>query len=330
MNVLVLAALLAFPSEAIRKEIAAGDYKKVTSVVVSKHGNVIMEEYFQGTSADTLHNTRSATKTITSMLIGIAVDQKKLAADTPVFPLFADRKYAHPDPRKLKITVEDLLTMSSMLECDDNNQYSSGNEERMYVVEDWTQFVLDLPIRGYAPWVTRPKDAKYGRAWSYCTAGTFLLGRVLERATKSKVEAFADAHLFGPLGITKRDWQLSTFGEAQTGGGLGLRSRDLLSLGQLYLNGGIWNGKRVISEQWVKASVKPRAQVTEDIDYGYLWWLRATRNHPTWSMSGNGGNRVTVVPDLGLVIVITTTNYGARDAHPLSDKLTEKIIAAAE
>ncbi|HEX7809736.1 MAG TPA: serine hydrolase, partial [Thermoanaerobaculia bacterium] len=327
---LILAATLTAESFApVKKSIEAGEYKKVTSVVVLQNGATVFAADFNGATPETLHNTRSTTKTVAAMLAGIAIDQKKLpSVQAPAFAYFADRQpVANPDPRKAKITVEDLLTMSSMLECNDDNQFSAGNEERMYLIEDWTRFTLDLPIRGFPAWIPKPQDSPHGRSFSYCTAGVFLLGRILERATKEKVDAFADKNLFEPLGIVYGEWQYSPLGDAQTGGGLSLRSRDLAKLGQLYLDRGVAGGKRVISEAWIEASTTPKAQVEDDIEYGYLLWLRAYGGHRAFGMFGNGGNRVVVIPDLKLVVVVTTTNFNQRDAHPLSDKLIESIVA---
>jgi CubicO group peptidase (beta-lactamase class C family) len=134
---------------AMEQAIGAGTFQKIGSVVVERDGRVVYEHYFEG-DASTLRDTRSATKTITSMLVGIAIDQGKIpSVDTPVLRYFPGVSYQNPDPRKAKITFQDLMTMSSVLECDDWNDASRGNEERMYVLEDWTQFVLDLPIRGW-------------------------------------------------------------------------------------------------------------------------------------------------------------------------------------
>ncbi len=323
--------------KAMEALIAAGEFEKITSVLIARHGKLAYEGYFSGAGQNMLMNTRSATKSITSMLIGIAVDQHLLAGvDTPILPFFGDKQpLQNPDPRKQKITVEDLLTMSSLLECDDWNDFSRGNEERMYLVEDWTKFALDLPIKGFAPWATKPKDSPYGRSFSYCTAGAFLLGRVLERSAKVPAPEFAQKNLFDPLGIEKIDWPLSPLGEAQTGGGLALRSRDLLKLAQLYANGGVWNGNRVVSESWVKTSTQPHVQIDDQTLYGYLWWLKTFKSsgriYPAYFMSGNGGNKVVVIPSLDMAVVITSTNYNSKGMHEQTEKLlTDYVLAAVE
>jgi CubicO group peptidase (beta-lactamase class C family) len=335
MHVLALTLLLAAtPIDPIDARIRAGEMKKITSLVVARGGTIVHEAYYDEGGAEALRNTRSATKTVVGMLIGIAIDRGALAGvDTKVVPLFPEKKpLANPDPRKEAITVEDLLTMSSLLECDDWNDYSRGHEERMYVIEDWLRFTLDLPIKGFPAWTKKPADAPYGRSFSYCTAGVFTLGRVLERTTKTKVEDFAREQLFLPLDILKVEWQFSPLGEAQTGGGLGMRSRDLLALGQLYLNRGMWKGKRIVSEKWIAESTRPHAQINDDDKYGYLWWLRSfdpkDLRTAAYYMTGAGGSKVAVFPALDLVVVVTAANFGTRDAHPISERLIAEVAAA--
>lgn len=318
------------------KAIRADEFKQVTSLLVARKGKLVFESYYDGSDASVLRNTRSATKSVTAMLIGAAIDNKMLTgADARVMPFFKEKRFENPDPRKDKITIEDLLTMSSLLECDDENQFSRGNEERMYLIEDYVKFTLDLPIRGFPAWSQKPKDSPFGRSFSYCTAGVATLGGVIERATRMKVPAFADKYLFGPLGIEKADWQITPSGIAMTGGGLGLRSRDYLKLGQLIANGGVWSGKRILSEKWIKTSVEPKVQANETNNYGYLLWLKTFKSGGKdfrgILMQGAGGNKVAIFPDQEMVVVITTTNFNIRGAHELTDKLlTDHILAAID
>lgn len=320
---------------AMTASVERGDFQKVTSILIARDGRLVYERYFDDGGSEALRNTRSATKTVTGMLVGIAIADRALpGVKAPVlayFPEYAALENA--DPRKAGITVEDFLTMSSLLECDDSNNFSRGNEERMYLVEDWVRFTLDLPIKGFPAWTTPPARSPHGRSWSYCTAGSATLGPVIQRATRTPLQDYAQARLFAPLGFGPVEWQTTPTGNAMTGGGLALRSRDLLKLGQLYFDGGVWRGKRLIAADWVRASTSAQAQVDDQTDYGYLWWIKRLKapegEELVWLMNGMGGNKVAVLPRLRTVVTITTTNYRVRDAHALSERiLTDYVIAA--
>jgi CubicO group peptidase (beta-lactamase class C family) len=183
-------------------------YGEIASVVVSGGGYVAVEEYFDG-DAETLRNTRSCTKTVAGMLLGIALERGIVAG----VDASLDSLLGQPAP---PVTLRDLLRMSSCLDCNDWDEDSPGNEELMYPQEDWLGFVLGLPLRDE-------------RTFSYCTAGVVALGIGLERAVGEPLSVFAQRELFDPLGIDRADWQHTPLGQTSNAGGLLLTSRALAS-----------------------------------------------------------------------------------------------------
>ena len=316
--------------------IVRNEFKNITSILIARDGKLVYEKYYNGFDKNSLHDTRSATKSITSILIGLAIDNKFIPSEkTAVFQYF-EKEYEinNPDSRKNKITIEDLLTMSSLLECDDGNMYSSGNEERMYLTEDYIKFALDLPIKGFPAWAQKPEETLYGRSFSYCTAGTVLLGGIIERSTKMKVQEFADKFLFSPLGITNYQWQITPTGLPMTGGGLRLSSRDFMKLILLCSQKGLWNDKQIISNDWIVKSTTPHSDVRENTDYGYLFWLEkfgaGDPKYSAYYMTGTGGSKIAVFPNLNLKVVITSNWYGGRGkAHEQSRNILNKFILPA-
>ncbi|HEY0232427.1 MAG TPA: serine hydrolase [Dokdonella sp.] len=315
--------------------VADQTWKGITSVVVAQHGTLVYEHYFNDGARDHLNDIRSASKSVTALLAGAAIDRGLIAnVQAKVYAYFPDKPLRQPpDPRKQAFVLEDLLTMSSLWECDDDNAFSSGNEERMYVSEDWLQFALDLPIKGFAPWMKKPAESPYGRTFSYCTAGAFVAGAVVERATHRRLDAFAADVLERPLGISAVKWNVSPDGTAMGGGGTRYRSRDLAKLGELLVDGGRWNGRQVVSKDWIEASTTPHAQARDDAEYGYLLWRfhfpLEGKDTTVWAMSGNGGNYVFALPERQLVAVVTSTAYNQRYAHPQSQELFRDFILTA-
>lgn len=314
------------------RAIEGEEFAGTTSVVVMQDGAVVAERYLDPGGAQALRNTRSVTKSVTGLLTGIAAQDGVLERGSRIAGYFPDHTVANPDPRKQAVTVEDLLTMSSIAECDDGNSFSRGNEERMYLIEDWPGFYLDLPVKGYAPWVTKPEDSAHGRSFAYCTAGVTTLGAVVERAVGQQLEDFARTRLFDPLGIGEARWAFSPLGLAQGGGGLELTSRDLARIGQLFLDDGVAGARRIVSHDWIADSLTPQVSIEDGrgYDYGYLLWIQpfaiGEQTVTARLMNGNGGNKVIIQPETRSVTVITTTNFGQRDAHAKSERLYREFV----
>lgn len=303
------------------KRIQAEEFTGISSVLLARRGALVLEEYFGEFGRDDLHSTRSAAKAITSALVGIAIDQGFIeSVDVPLLPFFPEYEgeIENWDARKRDITLAHILTMTSGVQ---------GNEEAMYPTDDWIKFYLDQPLA-----------AMPGDVFSYATSGVVTLGSVITRASGLRIPDFADRYLFGPLGITMYRWPITNSREnqglAMTGGGLNLRPRDMLKFGQLYLNGGVWEGERLISESWIEESTRKHA--TSDLygeDFGYLWRMidrlvkgRHVRSFEAW---GNGGQFIMVFPALDLVAVFTGENYGLFPEMEQPFDLIDKYILPA-
>jgi CubicO group peptidase (beta-lactamase class C family) len=308
----------------LEADVASGKLGKIVSVVVEQHGHVRYARSFGRATPDTLHDIRSAGKSITALAVGLAIAEGKLnGVDAKVWPLLG----ARPDDARSAITVRDLLTMSSALDCDDGNDRSPGQEEKMYRTKDWKAFALAIPPAGGY----ERNDRGYGR-WSYCTAGVFLLGRVVEIATGETFDRYVQSRLFDPLGIDAVEWRRSPSGEVQSGGQIRLRAGDLAQLGRMVLDRGRWQGRQVVPEAWIAEMLTPHRQVGEHVHYGYLWWftpVRSPRGHePSWRMQGNGGNVVAIFRDYDAVVVVQTANYNQRDADERTFSILSSALAA--
>jgi CubicO group peptidase (beta-lactamase class C family) len=318
------------PLETLNADIVARDFPDTTSVLVFKDERLVFERYFGTGGINVLNDTRSATKTLTALIVGQAIADGALrTADQPVFALLPDlAPFEHDGPLKQDITFMDLLTMSSALDCNDSDPDSVGNEENMYPLTNWSRWVVDLPVKAdYA----RPANGR--GAFSYCTAGVFLLGQAVQRATRTPLDQYFDARLFRPLGIRERQWARSRSGEFQAGGGLRLRSRDLLKLGVLIMGNGNWRGAQLVPAYWVQRMQRVSNVVDEQQSYGMLYWQRQYHSPcgdiGGWYMSGNGGNAVVSVPLKSLVVVVTRTHYDQTDMHEETTRLLEKHVLAA-
>lgn len=302
-------------------------FPKTTSVLVSRDGTLVYERYFKGGKPEKLNDTRSAMKSVTALAMGIALEEGVFPnVDAPVFPwLAADAPYQHDGPLKQQITLADFLTMSSALNCNDWDMENPGNEENMYPKDDWSRWAVDIPLKE-----DYQRDLRGRGPFSYCTGGVFLLGQALQAASKTAVDDWIAEKLFRPLGINHWQWPRSPDGEVQTGGGLRLRSRDLVNLGQMVLQGGEWNGQQLVPGPWVELILRPVHRVDEQQSYGYLFWIRdynsSCGTFNAWYMSGNGGNVVVGIEELDMVIVVTREHYGQRGMHQQTAELIEKHL----
>ena len=315
---------------ALDSELAAGKHGFIDALLVIRHGKIVSEHryrhdyvaasagydqtshpynyyhpdwhpYVKGREPHTL---QSVTKSVTSVLIGIAIGRGEIAGvDVPGLALL-DRKLADSDGRKAAITLEDLLTMRAGIAWDESTYaYTDARNDcaQMEASQDWIQFVLDKPMA-----------ADPGTVWVYSSGVSQLLSGILRARTGVDAATYAERHLFGPLGIRDYYWKRTPDGLPDTEGGLYLAPRDLARIGQLFLQDGVWEGKRIVPEGWVRASTGIAvpdtlpANGTPDWGYGYQWWLRddvAAAGSRVIAARGYGGQFLIVVPGLDLVTV---------------------------
>ncbi|SHJ89567.1 CubicO group peptidase, beta-lactamase class C family [Reichenbachiella agariperforans] len=279
----------------------------IHSLVVVQHGKLVLEDYFGGYDAETIHDLRSTTKSVLSLLMGIAVDKGYVRSiDEPFMNYLPGHQINKNDsPQKRKITIKDLLTMSSGLDCNDWDSKSKGQEDKVYKRKNWMQQTLDLP-QIYAS----------GDTAMYCTMGTVLVARVIEESSGLSIADFASHFLFEPLGITDVSWKHTTDREdiPSAAKRLYMLPRDMAKLGQLVLDHGVWQGDSLVSADWITASTSKQTTLS-GIDYGYLWWQIPLEKdgilYPMTTATGNGGQYIMVLPSLDMVAVFTGGAYNS-------------------
>ena len=302
-----------------------GSYPDVRAVVVHHKGALVLEQYFYGYDRDRPHQMRSLTKSVIALLAGAAVDRGLLNANEPVLYRLGYASVANRDPRKSRITLTHLLSNQSGLACDDHDGASPGNEVKLYDSVDWPKAFVDLPVH------TEP-----GTAGRYCSFGILTAGRLIELAAKQPLATFAQDVLFGPLGVSPAQWRWAFVldrSQRNEFGQIYLRPRDMVKLGLLIHQRGTWQGRRVISETWINNVIAKHAHVDES-DYGlgiwHRWYGVATGNGvqrvETIMLSGNGGQKVYVVPSLDLVVAFTG---GAFNAESPVNTLMARVLLPA-
>ena len=288
----------------------------IHSLLVIRNGYIVADAYFHPFARGSRHDVASVTKSFTSTLVGIAVHKGHInSVKQPVLDFFPERTVANVDANKKAMTLENLLTMTSGLEC--INQPSELTLFQMIASPDWVQFMLDLPM-----------SDEPGTRFVYNSGGSHLLSAIIREAAGKNALAFGREHLFGPLGISDVIWPFDPQGANNHGwGDLKLTPHDMAKLGYLYLHRGLWEGRQVLSPEWVEAATSKHVSTTWPAHngYGYLWWIRSSVGY---SAVGRGCQRISVVPDKDIVVVVTA-GAGGSDEGEIEKLLPSLIIPAA-
>jgi len=293
------------------------------ALLVARHGKLVLEEYFHGEHIDAPHNTRSASKTHLTALIGAAMlAGVPINPETPVYATLRPGA-TNLDARKQRMRLEHLITMSAGFDCNDSGD-RPGDEDAIANQDanpDWTGMMLDVGM------VRDP-----GTAAVYCSLEPYLGGEVLARVSGRDVPAMFDELLAKPLDMQRYRLGLSPLGRAYFGGGHQFVARDFLKLPQVYLSGGMWHGRRILSRAWVDRSIEPRFKLGSR-SYGYLWWIQEFpyrgRTIRAYMQLGNGSQNAIFFPDLDLAIATFGANYNSPSINYLLNTLIPRFILPA-
>ncbi|NQV73061.1 serine hydrolase [bacterium] len=285
----------------------ATEINRMRSLIVVKDGKLVVEEYFHGASKYNLFDVRSVTKSIVSILTGLAVVDGSLPSlDISIEDTFAPLFGEFPEELK-KITPRHLLTMTAGWAHNERSGPSYGQWLAAPSPEMWT--------------LTRPLIDTPGTTFTYNSSAVHLLGVILEKHVSGSLESYAETNFFDKLGIDQVNWEQLSSGYPNGGAGIDLRATDLAKIGQLFLNKGYSGSTKILSSSWIDASTTPRVAHQEvygplkRLSYGYLWWTDNTNPFPVYMAWGYGGQFIYVAPELELVVV-TTTDHSGVSADP--------------
>lgn len=274
--------------------------------------------YYRGTD---LHSMQSVTKTVSSIILGIAITRGdfKAGLDTPLLHYFDVVKVKNVDDRKRRITLRHVLTMTTGLDWNEENvPYDDPRSDSslMEATDDWVQYVID-----------RPMAQEPGKVFNYSSGVSELLAYIFQKETGQDIEKYGAKYLFGPLGIDYY-WKRTYLGVVDTEGGLYLKNSDLAKIGDLYLHDGMWRGQQIVSKEWVKQSLTPFVSAGDDYDYGFKWWLlhRKDRKSYVWMGRGFGGQRLMVFPEEQLIAVFT--GWDLEHEPEANSELVSRILPA--
>ena len=298
------------------------EHPDLRAVVVMRDGRILAERYYNGQTPQDLHDVRSAGKSVTALLAGIAIDQGALKG-------VDERVVAHwPEAAGSAVgdvRLDDLLTMRSGLAAFDEDPASPGNEDKLDEAADPLAFVLAVP-RATPP----------GQVYRYNSLTSYVVGVELAKATGMPMADFARTHLFAPLGITHWQWASDAAGYTKGQGNLSLTARDFATLGEMVRNQGMYHGRRIVSAAWLRDALAPLVAIADSDPfadhYGYFWYHKVHdidgQKVPVSFASGNGGNKIYVVPSRRLVVAITSSAYGKGYGQRRSEAILKAVLVA--
>jgi len=313
------------------------DYINIHSILISKGGKLQYEHYFNNWTRDSLHDSRSSFKSVTSLLTGIAIDKGFIKdIDQNVYSFFPEyAPFGNDSDLKKKITIRDLLEMKSGFDCEEFNG-SRDCEDEMAATKDWLKFSLDLPMK-HPP----------GTVWSYTSCNPIIIAGIISHTAKMSIMDFAKHYLFDPMDITNYRWTLDSTGQATAAGSFFIRPIDMMKLGELVEQNGMWNERQIIPASWLEESTRPQTRIPDysfvkvsksataipmPTYYGYYWYseMIKTKNFQEEVLfaSGNGGQYIMIIKSLDLVVVFTQGNYDSREAKRAFDMLIKYILPA--
>ncbi|WP_018252939.1 serine hydrolase domain-containing protein [Salinispora mooreana] len=311
-----------------------GQLSGLHAIVAVRGGQTLLEYYGIGEDfawgdsrgvvefrPETLHDIRSVTKSVTALLYGIALGKGLVPRpEEPLVPRFSQYPDLAADPQRARLTVAHALTMSLGLEWSEDVPYNSpaNAEIAMELAPDRYRYILE-----------RPTLEPPGTRWTYCGGATALLGQLISDGTGLSLPQYGQAVLFTPLEIDQFEWMTGADGVASAASGLRLAPHDLARLGELVLADGAWDGQPIVPADWIHTMLQPRLQTSWGGGYGYQWYVESTKDPRLVAGSGNGGQRLYVLPDLDLTVAITAGNYDDPDQWRVPRAVLEQVILPA-
>ncbi|MDM8537783.1 serine hydrolase, partial [Desulfobacterales bacterium HSG17] len=303
-------------------------FKNIHSILIVKNGKLVLEKYYYGYDRTKFHQIRSATKSIGSILTGIAIDKGFISnANEKIYQHFKSYELEQKWDKRVKdITIKHLLTMTSGYDCDDHKS-NFACEQNMYKSNDWVGYAVNLPMANLP-----------GEHWAYNSTSLLLVGELISKKSDMTIPDFANKYLFEPMGITGFQWGFSPKGKAWIAGNAKMKPRDMAKFGYMVLNGGKWKEKQIVSRDWLKESTLKHVALKDmkilggNYNYAYLWWLAklTVKNHAIEiiAASGNGGQIIAIIPKYNIIVVFTGGNYNSPlEAQPV-EMLIKYIIPA--